>query len=79
MEVFLLLGQEKFKDWGLSEIVMHSKDLVPPQAERFHYPTFEIPHLPGSDQINSSGLIEAIYILGFLGLWDEIPLATAMR
>ena len=73
MEVFLMLGQEKFKEWGLSEIVLHSKDFVPPQAERFHYPTFDLPHLPGSDSINGSGLIEAIYILGFLGLSDDIP------
>ena len=73
MEVFLLLGQEKFKEWGLSEIVLRSKDMVPPQAERFHYPTFQFPPFPGTESINGPGLIEAIYILGFLGLADEIP------
>jgi hypothetical protein len=72
MEVFLLLGQEKFKEWGLSEIVLHSKDLVPPQSERFHYPEFHLPSLPGLESLNGPGLIEALYILGFLGLADDI-------
>lgn len=72
LEVFLLLGQEKFKEWVLSEIVLHSKDLVPPQAERFQYPSFNLSFLPGSKSLNAPGLIEAIYILGFLGLADEI-------
>ena len=79
MEVFLLLGQEKFKEWGLSEIVLHSKELSPPQAERFHYPCFDIPHVLGSEQIKAAGLIEAIYILGFLGLWDDIPSSSPMH
>jgi len=78
MEVFLLLGQEKFKEWGLHEIVLHSKDLVPPHAERFHYPSFHLPSLPGADLINGPGFIEAIYILGFLGLADDIPHASLL-
>ncbi|MEI6034543.1 MAG: hypothetical protein WCS65_09725 [Verrucomicrobiae bacterium] len=79
MEVFLLLGQEKFKEWGLREIVVHSQDMVPPQAERFHYPPFHFPSIPGIETPNGPGLVEAIYILGFLGLSDDIPNASSSK
>ena len=71
-EVFLLLGQENLKDWVLSEVVQHSQDLISPQAEQFHYPAFNRSLLPGIDALNGSGFIEAIYILGFLCLSDDI-------
>lgn len=72
LEVFLLLGQEKFKEWVLSEIIAHSLELVPPQSERFQYPPFNISSLPSLEHLNGPGLIETLYILGFLGLADDI-------
>ncbi len=77
LEVFLLLGQEKFKEWVLSEIVAHSQELIPPQADRFHYPPFNLSVIPSTESLNGPGLIETIYILGFLGLADDIRAGTA--
>ncbi len=73
LEVFLLLGQERIKEWCLREIVTHSKDMVPPQADKFHYPHFKLPSFLGLKVLDGPGLIEAIYMLGFLGLADDIP------
>lgn len=79
LEVFLLLGQEKFKEWVLSEIVAHSREVVPPQADRFHYPPFNLSVIPSTEMLNGPGLIETIYILGFLGLADDIRAEVAEK
>lgn len=72
MELFLLLGQTRFREWILQEIVNHSNLVAPPEDKQFHYPQFHFGHLPSIRLLNGRGLVETIYILGFLGLADEL-------
>jgi hypothetical protein len=72
MELFLLLGQTRFREWILQEIVNHSNLVAPPDEKQFHYPTFNFSGLPSIKPLNGKGLIETVYILGFLGLADDL-------
>lgn len=70
LEIFLLLGQEKFKEWVLNEIVLHSAEMASPKEANFRYPTINLSSLPSFEHLNNAGLIETMYVLGFLGLSD---------
>lgn len=72
MELFLLLGQTRFREWILQEIVNHSNLVAPPDEKQFHYPAFHFGALPSIKLLNGKGLIETVYILGFLGLADDL-------
>ena len=72
MELFLLLGQTRFREWILQEIVNHSNLVAPPEEKQFHYPEFHFSGLPSIKLLNGKGLIETVYILGFLGLADDL-------
>ena len=72
MELFLLLGQTRFREWILQEIINHSNLVAPPEEKQFHYPTFSFGGLPSTKLLNGRGLIETVYILGFLGLAEDL-------
>ncbi|MCS7008485.1 MAG: hypothetical protein NZL93_00945, partial [Chthoniobacterales bacterium] len=48
----------------------HSKEMASPDDSKFKYPTINLSALPSFEHLNNAGLIETMYILGFLGLSD---------